>query len=85
MVREEKMFCTIFKKSPEEERAFQVLRGVDNTKMELSKTKSDIDTLRDELDATKKELNALVDEVARLKEIISESTDKKTVTKSSKK
>lgn len=75
-VREEKRFCTIFKRSPEEKRVNQVLMGVDSTKRELIET-------RKELEDMTASLSSLMEEVKSLRAMVEERETK--TTKSTKK
>ena len=70
-VREEKRFCTIFKRSPEEKRASQVLKGVDSTKRELQETKKELEDIT-------KSFNDLAEEVKSLRAIIDSQNTKST-------
>ena len=75
-VREEKRFCTIFKRSPEEKKVNQVLMGVDSTKRELIETKKELEDMT-------ASLSSLMEEVKFLRAIVEEKETK--TTKSTKK
>lgn len=68
-IREEKMFCTMFRRTPEEEQAKKVTDELVSTKVNLQEIAKIAAELAVEIQETKREIQEIKEELQRRKDI----------------